>query len=208
LLRGTGPNGSEALQLLKQLFDRLTVSASIEEQLDKIISSTTGLEAWRHAFVQVPAAIEYCGQRAIRRISPQRIYLLKRSQMNGTHVELFTYCLYRTLSTKWSQLRPLRLSYYVDSSGTDIEPHIVMVLSQQDFSATVKAYFMKGDFVIGIDPKQVESHPEVLAKLCTFGFQHNSLSLEKKTTHTDVERTLDELSKIFLLNPENEVDCV
>jgi hypothetical protein len=210
LLRGSGLNTSTPRNLLKQLFDRLTVdtSISIKEQLDKIIASTTGLETWRQAFIEVPAAIKYCGQRSIRRNSPQEVYLLSKSQMNGAHVELFTYCLYQRLLTKQNQLQPLRLSFYFDVSGTDIEPYIVMNLNQQDFSATVRVHFINGHFVISIDTKHVENNQEILAKLCSFGFQHDPLLLSKTTPHTDVEKTLNALSNTFLVNPDNEVNYV
>ena len=193
-----------------QLLDRLTfdASSSMEEQLDKIIVSTTGLEYWRQVFVQVPAAIEYCGQRAIRRYSPEQIYLLKKSQMNGAHVELFTYGLYQTLSANRNQSQPLRLGHYEDVSETDIEPYIVMFLSQKDFSANVKVYFINGHFVIRIDTKQVENHPEILTKLCSFGFQHDALLLSKIATHIEVEKTLNALSNTFLISPDNEVNNV
>lgn len=210
LLRGSGFNTSTPRNLLKQLFDRLTVdtSISIKEQLDKIIASATGLESWRRAIVKDPASIEYCGQRAIRRYFPEQIYLLKKSQMNGTHAELFTYCLYRTLLTNQDQSQPLRLSYYYEASGTDVEPHIVMALRQKEFSVTVRVYFIGGDFVIGFETNQVENHSDILTKLYSLGFKHDDPWLLKETTHTDVESTLNDLSNTFLVSPDNEVNNV
>lgn len=193
-------------KLLKQLFDRLTLddSSSIEEQLDNIIASTSGLPHWMKLFVKVPKAIEYCGQRAIRRNSSQQVYLLKKSQMNGAHAELFTYCLYQMLTANRDQSKPLRLDYYYEASGVDIEPHIVMTLRKQDFSATVRVFFENSHFEIGIETKFVESHPEILTKLSSFGFQYDPSWLSMETTTTEIEKTLNDLSDAVLESPGNE----
>jgi hypothetical protein len=206
LLRGAGSQGIDARKLLKQLFDRLIAggSTSIEKQLDQIITTTTGIVAWQQAFIKTPSAIEYCGHRAIRRNSTAPIYLLKKSQMNGTHAELFTYCLYQTLSANRDQLLPLGLSYYFDASGTDIEPHIVMTITQQDYYANVSVYFKDGHFLIVIDTKQIENHQDTLSKLCSLGFKHDTLMLSMTTPLTEVETTLNNLSKTFLRAPDNE----
>lgn len=190
----------EKRKLLKQLFDRLILddSTSIAEQLDEIIANTPGLQNWRKLFVKVPKAIEYCGQRAIRRNSPHQVYLLKKSQMNGAHAELFTYCLYQTLTANHDQSQPLHLGYYCEASGTDVEPHIVMTLSQQGFSTTVRVFFIDGQFVIVIETKLVENRPEILTKLCSLGFQHTPSSILRKTTPTEIEKALNDLSMAFL----------
>ncbi|PPK75915.1 uncharacterized protein DUF262 [Methylobacter tundripaludum] len=208
LLRGIGPNCPEARKLLKQLFDRLTVgtSISIKQQLETIIASTTGLVAWRQAFVLVPAAIMYCGQRAIRLNSPEQIYLLKKSQMNGAHVELFTYCLYQTLLANRDQSQPLRLNYYLDATGTDMEPHILMNLSQQCFKAAVRVYFDDAHFVIRIETKEFENHADILAKLFSFGFQRDPTWVSKTAIPKDIEKTLNTLSQTFLISLDNEVN--
>jgi hypothetical protein len=101
LLRGIGPKVPEARKQLHQLWDRLNENKPVKEQLDDLISESTIEDAWRRALVQTPAAFEYCGNRAIRWNAPDEIYLLKKSQMNGAHAELFTFCFYKKV------LRPL-----------------------------------------------------------------------------------------------------
>lgn len=164
------------------------------------------MEPWREVLVQTPNAIAYCYSQSIRWESAERIYLLKKSQMNGTHAELFTYCLYQTLSAKWDQSQPLRLNYYRDVSGTDIEPNIVMILSQEEFSATISIHFTNGHFIISIDTKEVESHPEIFAKFRSLSFQQGELLLSKITSRTEVESTLNALSKTFAATSNSEVN--
>jgi hypothetical protein len=125
--------------------------------------------------------------------------------MNGTHAELFTYCLYQMLSAKRNQLQPLGLNYYIDVSGTDIEPYIVMTISQEEFSATIRVNFTDGHFMISFDTKEVENRPEILAKFHLFGFQQGVLQLPKITNRTEVETTLNTLAKTFAATSNNEV---
>ncbi len=197
----------ETYKLLKQLLDRLTLddSASIEEQLNKIIASSSGLPNWMKLFVKLPKAIEYCGQRAIRRNSPQQIYLLKKSQMNGTHAELFTFCLYQTLTANLNQSKPLRLSHYHEPNGTEIEPHIIMNLRQQDFSATVRVFFENGLFEIGLETDEIKNYPEILKKLNSLGFQSDPSRLSITTNPAGIESVLDNLSNAFLPSSKNGI---
>ena len=123
LLRGTGPKAPEARKLLLQLWDRLKENESVEEQLRDIISGATIQDAWREALVQTPAALDYCGNRAIRWNAPDEVYLLKKSQMNGAHAELFSFCFYQRVLRPLSeqgQISPLILRDYQSVNGTDL----------------------------------------------------------------------------------------
>ena len=205
LLRGTGPEVHEARKILHCLWDSLDMNRNLGEQLDEIIKNAMGMEPWREVLVQTPNAIDYCDAQSIRWESAEQVYLLKKFQMNGTHAELFTYCLYQTLSAKRNQLQPLRLDSYMYVSGTDIEPCIVMTISHQEFSATLQVHFTNGNFTITIDTKSVENHPEILEKFCSFGFQQGALLLLKTTSRTEVESTLFALAKTFAATSNNEV---
>ena len=89
--------------------------------------------------VRTPAAIDYCGVPGYSSESPEEVYLLKKSQMNGARAELFTFCLYervlRPLS-KQGQFVPLilRENYYQSVNGTDLEPHILLAFAQEGSS--------------------------------------------------------------------------
>ncbi len=205
LLRGTGPNVPGARKILQRLWDMLALDRNLGEQLDEIIKNAMEMESWREVLVQTPEAIDYCDAQSIRRESAEKVYLLKRIQMNGTHAELFTYCLYKMLLGKRSQLIPLRLEYYKDVIGMDIEPFIAMALIHQEFSATLKVHFTNGNFTITIDAKAFENHSEILEKICSFGFQQSATLLSKTTSRTEVESTLYALAKAFAAASNNEV---
>ena len=96
LLRGGDGREKEARGLLQQLLDRIVGNDSLRTQLDQIIAEAKRakeLESWRREFVRTPKAFAYCERRAIRRVG-NIVYLLKKTQMNGAHAELFTYCLF------------------------------------------------------------------------------------------------------------------
>lgn len=53
------------------------------------------------------------------------VYLLRKSQMNGRHAELFTYCLYEDLKVAPEPLA-LMIGYY-EATSTDEEPGLSLV---------------------------------------------------------------------------------
>ena len=121
LLRGTGPSVPDARKLLHSLMDRFNTGQPLASQLDTIINEAKDLEPWRDAIIRTPAAIDFCDNRAIRRNSTNEIYLLKKSQMNGAHAELFTYCLYHNSLNqlhKQGLLPPFTSVSYHSVSGT------------------------------------------------------------------------------------------
>jgi hypothetical protein len=91
--------------LLKDLWDKLDLnaSASLVQQLDDIISESSGGEAWLGLLVSHPEAIEYCEQRYIRLkevggngLEPE-VYLLSKQRIYAAHTELRSYCLYHDM---------------------------------------------------------------------------------------------------------------
>ncbi|MFU8865940.1 MAG: hypothetical protein ACNA7O_18685 [Rhodobacterales bacterium] len=65
------------------------------------------------------------------------IYLLRKSQMNGKHAELFTFCLFESLSTEISQYG-FATSYY-EPTSTDEEPGLWLV---RDFEGDVARFYL------------------------------------------------------------------
>ena len=96
--------------------------------LDRIIASTPATGDWREPFVRCSTLIEYCKQRTIRFLSPDRIYLLSRKRMSADHVESFTYHLYLTALLPMAGQgllapfgKPVYRSVNTDSEEPDIE---------------------------------------------------------------------------------------
>jgi len=73
--------------------------------------------------VSTPVVFDYCDYKSIRVDEIGTIYLLKRSQMNGTHAELFTFCLCMRLKSEQFNLSCFTVSY-VSVADRYSEPHI------------------------------------------------------------------------------------
>lgn len=127
LLRGS-ESGNDASKVtekriyLKELMDDLDV-LDMESSLKKIIASSGSIDEWRKMLVDQPQMIAYCKDKFIRRLNNDDvIYLMKRKQTNGAHLELRTYHLYLSLLKKKtkSQLYPFTYpDLYPTTSGED-----------------------------------------------------------------------------------------
>jgi hypothetical protein len=124
LLRNAAAN-SRSGEVLKDLWDRLGDSGDWDRELAAIIEDRARVDPWRSAILNTPAAYDYAekGTPRILRFQPEGgIYLLKKSQMNGRHVELFTFCLHESL-------RDARLSLslrYEETTSTEDEPGLFL----------------------------------------------------------------------------------
>jgi hypothetical protein len=124
LLRNAAAN-SQSGQVLKSLWDRLGGTGEWDRELAAIIEDQADLDAWRSAILNTPAAYEYAEKGAPRILRFQyqgAIYLLKKSQMNGRHVELFTFCFYELLKGAEISLS-LR---YGETTSTEEEPGLFL----------------------------------------------------------------------------------
>ena len=199
LLRGTGSKASEARELLHQLWDSLEADTDIGAQLDAIIQGATNLEPWRQAFVNTPNAIDYCERRVIRWNSGENVYLLRKSQMNGTHAELFTFCLYHNQLTSIKTdggLEPLKLQPYESTIGTDVEPGIRFKWSYDEHSVYFDLKRLRGHYVIFVNHDslaQLSGVDHVLRDVA--GFQESEDVLERVISPDDIETALRELAK-------------
>jgi len=118
LLRSAAESSSEN-HVLKKLWDRLDQSASFEDDLAEIIKADRNIDPWRRAIIDTPATYDYGTHKMLRFSHNGAIYLLRRSQMNGRHAELFTYCLYKNLITQDQFAMMLE---YRESTSTEAEP--------------------------------------------------------------------------------------
>jgi hypothetical protein len=178
---------------------RLTDGKDVGEQLDQIIASATTLEPWREALVRTPEAIDYCGYQAIRWNATDEVYLLKKSQMNGAHAELFSFCLYQKVLLPHSnqgRLAPLILQDYQPVNGTDFEPHILLAFPHEGYHSSIKVEFKKGGFVIGINCTSLQDRPDIVTILCdSLGFVQVEGRLSKAVSPTAIESSLLDLAQ-------------
>jgi hypothetical protein len=204
-LRGTAPNHPEKRPLLKQLWDRLTIDRPVIEQLDEIIATATGLEPWIEDFVRTPEALAYCERKLIRWNSTTQIYLLATSQMNGSHVDLYTYCLYYNVLRKLEAdggLKPLKLSHYQSVVGTDQEPYIWLNFTHQSRHFLFSVEFQNGTYYTKTRRGPLDQLPELHALLCgSGGFADGQYFVSKASAPDAIKSALIELARLLSTLP-------
>lgn len=86
-------NDSSSTLILKELLDNIDAD-DVYGSLSAIVTNHTVID-WRKIIIENPEDISYCLHRQIRRYNQNAIYLLSKSQMNGSHKEIFSWDLYR-----------------------------------------------------------------------------------------------------------------
>jgi hypothetical protein len=205
LLRGAAV-GLQQAEVLCALWARLSGTANLEGQLDAVIADASGFEDWRKAFLTTPAAIGYCGQRMIRRASDGAIYLLRKSQMNGTHAELFTYCLYKQvlqLARSEGRIQALVPSYY-ETITAEEEPAVLLEHYRDGPRLQFSVEFLEGGYEVTMLAPQPEHVPDSLSALLRdLGFASTSyVQLTKRCTKDDIESTIFELDRRLAVTSE------
>ena len=195
LLRGSEP---KIRKIVHELWNRLTEDDALSEQLDTIIGSATGLELWRQSFVNTPKAIEYCKSRVFRFNSKDEVYLLKKTQMNGAHVELFTFCLYHNSLKKLASDIGLRTSIYVsyeEVNITDIKPYILIIYKYGKYLFNFKIEYVSGGYIIYITLGQLDGIPDIKSLLCdSSGFLEMDSLLLKESSSANIKSDLTNLA--------------
>lgn len=123
LLKGDKEYSRERRGLLQMLLDRLDEKGNVPGQLIGVIDSANGLEPWIEPLVRSPAVFAYCQAKCLRWDDNGQIYLLRKTQMNGMHAELFSFELYKRLVSDRTAYAPLQIERYTDVSGSDLEPY-------------------------------------------------------------------------------------
>jgi hypothetical protein len=127
LLRGSNDGSDTRRMFVKAVLDDIEEDTTIIKTLKKIISSAesdTSIEQWRQMLIREPKCIAYCEKRNIRFSQNEPIYLLKKTQMNGEHVELYSYYTYmHTILPMIDKLKPF--SHVCYESMYDTKPPYV-----------------------------------------------------------------------------------
>lgn len=206
LLRGTGNNVPEARQILQQLWDRLVLEEDIARELDSIIDASQQLEPWRVTLVHCPEAFEYCKKNYIRRINSGTQYLLKRSQLNGTHAELFTYCLDQKLKRWQSKFTVLKESQYQSVIDTSWEPHIKLHGNFQGKTVTFSVFNQDEGYRIQIIKSaciEIANLGDILKRV---GYSEADDFLQNWSGRSDIKAHLNVLDEVLHSEFNNEVD--
>ena len=165
LLRGDASGGSPKRDMLKALWDRIAPDADLASQLQQVIRDRPALEPWREAVVTHPRVIDYCQQRQVRRMR-QEVYLLRKSQMNGAHAELFSYALYLDLDGAGAGHNfPLRLHHYESVATSWQEPRVFLAYSRGESVIYLRIQSAEGQFLMLVDRALLTDHSDVEAIL-------------------------------------------
>ncbi|EBT3890040.1 DUF262 domain-containing protein [Salmonella enterica] len=187
-LRSEGKRG-----LLKNLWDRMNPHIDLSNQLEDVISSAPLSEDWRRLIVGTPAVIEFCEARALRVESNEKVYILKRSQLNGEHAELLTFCLYQKLRDKLQDFNNLNITY-VTAVGTAFCPYIRLICLQTEGWPEFSIIAERSQFII----RTILPINEIDLQIGTtlrdiFHFQENDY-FQIATDSRDVEHVLELLN--------------
>ena len=181
LLRGNADdNGDDAEKRLfvKTLLDKIPAGdPDIAATLDRLIAATPDTGDWREPFIRCPALIQYCRQRMIRHLLPDRIYLLLKRRRSAEHAELHTYHLYKTLLESMAaqgSLSPFEATTYHYAYTDSEEPGIRMTLilatstAQLNILAAPEGYlfqFTGGDGILNALLSETRVHDDVFQAL-------------------------------------------
>jgi hypothetical protein len=148
LLRGSfkaDPAVEAKRQHVQELFDEIELSAGVRASLDTVLKHLLPSEPWRRAMVETPEVIDYCWGRKVRWHDNGNIYLLRKTQMNGEHAELFTFHLkVALLSSKYQngELAPFGTPEYWSVNGEAEEPraYLEWLRSGDRIALTIVSY--------------------------------------------------------------------
>ncbi|WP_336763295.1 DUF262 domain-containing protein [Asaia sp. VD9] len=122
--------GDEHALVLKALWDKIGHPESCLEKLDQIIADPAPIDAWRAAIIRTPGVYTYVTRRMLR-FEGGNVYLLKTTQMNGRHTELFVYSLHEELRNNEAALSFFRVER-VDMPTAEDYPHILLSKTVED----------------------------------------------------------------------------
>jgi hypothetical protein len=196
LLRGSGPKVPESRKMLCELWSRLNGIDNLTEQLDSIIAGGKNIDPWRYAIARTPAVISYCSQRLIRWEDKDEIYLLKATQMNGKHAELYSYCLYMNRLAALDEsgfLKPIGILYF-DATSTDYFPGIGLYFTYENVHLIFNLEYRSGNYIIFIGCEKVAPVKTIETVLRDdVGFCCNGTSYVKEVTPDLIEDAIMEL---------------
>lgn len=173
LMRGNSDDcGKDAQRRLfvKELLDNIPAGTDdVAAVLDQLIATTPDTGDWREPFIRCPELIRYCGQKQIRYVSAEKIYLLLRQRRSADHAELHTYYLYKTLLEPMAAqglLAPFGVTAYHYSCTDREEPGISMTWSLADSTAHLDIRAAAGGYLFQFtagDSRRTASLGQILA---------------------------------------------
>ncbi len=159
--------GERQGDVLKNLWDKLPDPADAQAALNQIIETEWDDELWRRVVIDTPAIFQYCRERLIR-FDAAGIYPLKRSQMNGAHVELYTYGAYVALQEAGG-LKALKMEYRETSSAEEPSLGLDCMITGKRYEFLLMSHESNDSFDLWLDQPKSPAAP-LAALLAKQGF--------------------------------------
>lgn len=195
LLRNAATGGRPS-QVLKALWDRIDDPGLVASDLGGVIESASEIDPWREAILAAPSVYNYGTYRMMRFTDDGSIYLLRKTQMNGRHAELFTYCLHDSLAADMKSYG-FSTSYY-EATSTDEEPGLYFV---RDFDGDVAKFYLCFSEAPNIYELYLEEPDEPNDKLVAIlegaGFKEKEGWLTKDVERSDIQAQVLALARSF-----------
>ena len=114
--------------------------------------------------------------------------------MNGSHAELFSFCLYHNSLSKMAnegKLSPFASIKYESVVGTGVEPGIRLFFTNQNREAYFDIEFKSGEYLFYVGNQYLEKLPELVLPLKNLaGFSEQNGLLSKRVAAENVEAAL------------------
>lgn len=185
LLRGTRDRQRD---LLRELWSALDPKKPLQPQIDAIIEQSVVDEPWRATLLEYPEIILYCEERRAR-FEGDRIYALKRTQLNGAHIELWSYAAFLRNRSRETPLRHLELDY-LQTNDSAHQPSLRMRFRVSGKWMSLLAFSWDGQFVISIDVGSLLDFPPGTTLLEELQFEQIDQEMRKTIQRKDFDQWL------------------
>ena len=202
--RANDPNRiTDKRTLLGDLLASLELK-DIDRSLTEIIDSAGPTSDWRGPFVSHPELISYCAKRYIRRVSHDHIYLMKRIQMNGAHLEMWTYFLYWDCLHDSEDLYPFEMAVPIEGFSYSEEPSVRLVgMCSADAAVCLDITYRHGDYILTLDQPSLMDNLEASREFQRNGLGYPEAKIPKDGFARDFPALLKRLGHLATNPPEN-----
>lgn len=194
LLRNAAEGRDEG-RVLRDLWDKLDSSADRSATLATIVATDVGVDLWRKVIRDTPEIYSFGSARMLR-FEEDRIYPLRRLQMNGARAELHTFALHQTL--KRITHPALRKSEYSETVGWSEEPHSKIEVAHGSEAVTFGLMLYEAPDLYGLYLETPQAPgPDLKAILLGEGFSEIDEWWTKHTSPTEMKADVLSLLEAF-----------
>ena len=187
LLRDDNPRRD----LLKQLWDRVTLREPLAPQLDAIIEASSDMEPWREALVRNVETIRYCSRRNIQRGDGNHVILLRKERLSAPHAELFTF----VLDSRLTPPSPFTKGDYHERAV----PHIPLLFEWRGEQRCLELRGLDGHFELRLKLPMVDQLTTLLERRGAFEQEGSPPEwLVRRTDSANLTATLTAIGELLL----------